>query len=157
MEICNEQTIKEDFQSRRQFINKASLLLGGALFGCITLLGACDVMEITKTETITHSRTFTFNLPDKISGIENLPEVKAAVRSEIEPLNSFSNELAQFQLEVRELDSILSQLDNMGGLSEEMSLRLQMAMDRRSKFIQTLSQMMKRISTTQDVLVQNIK
>jgi len=45
----------------------------------------------------------------------------------------------------------------MNDLSEEMSLRLQMAMDRRSKFIQTLSQMMKKISTIQDVLVQNIK
>ena len=37
------------------------------------------------------------------------------------------------------------------------SLRLQMTMDRRSKFISTLSQMMKKTSTTQDILVQNIK
>jgi hypothetical protein len=48
----------------------------------------------------------------------------------------------------------------LGGLdevSEMTSLRLQMAMDRRSKFISTLSQMIKKISTTQDILVQNIK
>jgi hypothetical protein len=37
------------------------------------------------------------------------------------------------------------------------SLRLQMTMDRRSKFISTMSQMMKKISTTQDLLIQNIK
>ena len=42
-------------------------------------------------------------------------------------------------------------------MSEMTSLRLQMTMDRRSRFISTLSQMMKKISTTQDILVQNIK
>lgn len=47
--------------------------------------------------------------------------------------------------------------EGMGELSEMMSLRLQMAMDRRSKFISTLSQIMKKISTTQDMLVQNLK
>jgi hypothetical protein len=37
------------------------------------------------------------------------------------------------------------------------SMRLQMTMDRRSKFISTLSNIMKKISTTQDTLVQNLK
>jgi hypothetical protein len=49
------------------------------------------------------------------------------------------------------------QLDGMNEMSEMTSLRLQMTMDRRSKFISTLSQMMKKISTTQDTLVQNMK
>lgn len=48
-------------------------------------------------------------------------------------------------------------LDGMNEMSEMTSLRLQMTMDRRSKFINTLSQMMKKISTTQDTLVQNMK
>ncbi len=39
----------------------------------------------------------------------------------------------------------------------KMSLRLQMTMDRRSKFISTLSNILKKISTAQDTLVQNIK
>ncbi len=43
------------------------------------------------------------------------------------------------------------------GISQEMSLSLQITMDRRSKVTQTLSNIMKKISTTQDVLVQNIK
>jgi hypothetical protein len=47
--------------------------------------------------------------------------------------------------------------DSMNEISEMNSLRLQMTMDRRSKFISTLSQMMKKMSTTQDILVQNIK
>ncbi|MDH3280972.1 MAG: hypothetical protein OEQ18_07560 [Gammaproteobacteria bacterium] len=55
------------------------------------------------------------------------------------------------------LEAIKGKLDSMNEMSEMTSLRLQMAMDRRAKFISTLSNMMKKISTTQDMLVQNIK
>jgi len=48
-------------------------------------------------------------------------------------------------------------LTAMVSMSELDALQLQMTMDRRSKFISTLSQMMKKISTTEDALVQNIK
>lgn len=55
------------------------------------------------------------------------------------------------------LDGLKGQLDGLNELSEMTSLRLQMTMERRAKFISTLSQMMKKTSTTQDILVQNIK
>jgi len=55
------------------------------------------------------------------------------------------------------LDEVKGRLDGLNELSEMTSLRLQMTMERRSKFISTLSQMMKKTSTTQDILVQNIK
>ena len=55
------------------------------------------------------------------------------------------------------LDDLKGKLDGMNEMSEMTSLRLQMTMDRRSKFISTLSQIMKKISTTQDILIQNIK
>ena len=48
-------------------------------------------------------------------------------------------------------------LDEMNEISEMTSRRLQMLMDRRSKFLQTLSNIMKKISSTQDALVQNLK
>jgi len=48
-------------------------------------------------------------------------------------------------------------LDSMSELSEMTSMRLQMVMDRRSKFIETLSNIMKKISDAQDALVQNLK
>ena len=48
-------------------------------------------------------------------------------------------------------------LDSMNEMSEMTSMRLQMAMDRRSKFISTLSNIMKKISDTQGALVQNLK
>lgn len=48
-------------------------------------------------------------------------------------------------------------LDSMNEMSEMTSLRLQMMMDRRSAFLSTLSNIMKKISSTQDQLVQNLK
>ncbi len=153
----NIETTEVKIPSRRQFINKAGLVTGGAILGYITLLGACSIIESTNTESSTQSQSPSYTLPIKISRIEDLPEVTAVVRTEKEQLSSFSDELRQFQLDMNELDTILAQLGRMNEISEELSLRLQMAMDRRSKFISTLSQMMKKISTTQDILVQNIK
>jgi hypothetical protein len=50
-----------------------------------------------------------------------------------------------------------NQKDTMSDMSEEESLRLQMMMDRRSKFIQAMSNIEKKIAETQDSLVQNLK
>jgi putative addiction module CopG family antidote len=55
------------------------------------------------------------------------------------------------------LDDLKGRLDGMNEMSEMTSLRLQMTMDRRSKFISTLSYIMKKFSATQDTLVQNLK
>lgn len=54
-------------------------------------------------------------------------------------------------------DALKNGLGGMNEMSEMTSLRLQMMMDRRSKFISTLSNIMKKISTTQDTIVQNLK
>jgi hypothetical protein len=48
-------------------------------------------------------------------------------------------------------------LDSMNDLSETQSLELQMAMDRRSKFLETLSNIEKTISDTDSSIVQNLK
>lgn len=79
--------------------------------------------------------------------------VKAPV---IPPLPPRDSDVSVASLKAR-LAEIQGQLDGLNELSEMTSLRLQMTMDRRSKFITTLSQMMKKMSTTQDILVQNIK
>jgi Arc/MetJ-type ribon-helix-helix transcriptional regulator len=56
------------------------------------------------------------------------------------------------------IQSILQgDLDGMSGLSEMTSLRLQMAMDRRSKLMIMLSNVMKKMSDTQESIVQNMK
>jgi hypothetical protein len=54
-------------------------------------------------------------------------------------------------------DSAKGDLDSMNEMSEMSSMRLQMAMDRRSKFVEALSNIMKKIDSTQETIVQNLK
>jgi hypothetical protein len=54
-------------------------------------------------------------------------------------------------------DGLRGRLDSMSELSEMTSLRLQMVMDRRSKLIATLSNIMKANSDTQGSIVGNLK
>jgi hypothetical protein len=91
------------------------------------------------------------SLPSQLSQLAAMTaNLQKPVRMQVPPhvtfasLQSLENQLKQ-------------QLDSMNELSEMTSLRLQMMMDRRSKFISTLSNIMKKISTTQDTLVQNLK
>ena len=56
-----------------------------------------------------------------------------------------------------ELDAIQRHLDSVSELGEAESLRLQTAMDRLSKMMSTLSNILKRISDTADAIVQNMK
>lgn len=60
--------------------------------------------------------------------------------------------------ELKAIQSNLKEkLDSMNEVSEMTSLRLQMIMDRRAKMISTLTNVMKKISTTQDNVVANLK
>ena len=54
-------------------------------------------------------------------------------------------------------ESLQSKLDSMSEMSEMESLRLQLAMDRRSKMFTTLSNIMKKISDTDSTLIGNLK
>lgn len=55
------------------------------------------------------------------------------------------------------LGDLKRKLDGLSETSEKTSLRLQAAMERRSKLLATLSKLLKKVSTTQDALIQNIK
>jgi len=54
-------------------------------------------------------------------------------------------------------DDLKGKLDSLSEMGEMESLRLQMTMDRRSKFISTLSNIMKRMSDTSQSIIQNMK
>lgn len=54
-------------------------------------------------------------------------------------------------------DDLKDRLDGLGEMSEMESLRLQMAMDRMSKMMSTLSNMLKKLSDVQNSINQNIK
>ena len=55
------------------------------------------------------------------------------------------------------IDSLQSKMDILGEMSENTSLRLQLYQDRYSKFMSALSNIMKKISETQDQIIQNMK
>jgi hypothetical protein len=54
-------------------------------------------------------------------------------------------------------DILKNQLDSMSEMGEQQSLRLQMAMDRVSKFMETLSNIMKKFSETSSQIISNLK
>jgi hypothetical protein len=56
-----------------------------------------------------------------------------------------------------ESDALLGDLDSMSEMGEMESLRLQMAMDRLSKLMSTLSNLLKKASDTSSQIVQNLK
>jgi hypothetical protein len=55
------------------------------------------------------------------------------------------------------VNNFADKLDSMNEMSKMTSLRLQMMLDRRSRFMSTLSNIMKKLSDTQNSLVQNLK
>ncbi|MBZ5703540.1 MAG: hypothetical protein LAN84_17045 [Acidobacteriia bacterium] len=57
----------------------------------------------------------------------------------------------------QEMDKMKRDLDSLGDLSEAESLRLQMAMDRRAKAVEILSNLMKKMEATSSAMVQNLK
>jgi hypothetical protein len=55
------------------------------------------------------------------------------------------------------LDEDQQKSDTLDDLGEQLQLQLQMAMDRRSKFLTTLSNIMKKVESTSDTIIQNFK
>jgi hypothetical protein len=55
------------------------------------------------------------------------------------------------------IDDLQGTLDSLGDLSDQISMRLQLYQDRRSKFYEALSNIMKSVSDTQNAIVGNLK
>lgn len=100
------------------------------------------------------------------SGSENVDLYALAqqeVRSKFAQISSEQSNLLSFYVlaEVARIltvpDELKGKLAGMNEMSQTDSLRLMMMVDRGSKFIETLSTIMKKISTTEDTLVQSLK
>ncbi len=93
-----------------------------------------------------------------VKGEENINAQLAAMDSRMQAVQA---EIQKAQTDFDNLraiqNNLKSQLDNMNEMSEMTSMRLQMAMDRRSKFIETLSNLLKKIDDTSNAIVQNMK
>lgn len=100
---------------------------------------------------VTAVRRMTFET--RYSPVLHLEYVKISPVPPLPPRNSGLSVSALKSLR----DDIKGKLDNLNEIAEMTSLRLQVTMDRRAKYLQTLSNIMKKASTTQETLVQNIK
>ena len=74
----------------------------------------------------------------------------------------FKSRITQFNVRTRkDLDTQIAQIqkdmDGLSEMSETQSLRLQMAMDRMSKMMNTLSNLQKKISSSADSIINNLK
>ncbi|MBK5272041.1 MAG: hypothetical protein JJE22_13605 [Bacteroidia bacterium] len=97
------------------------------------------------------------------TAIKIIPSAKAVVvRKDVVKLKAqlvqLSDSITVTKTEINRLaDNMKSDLDSMSEMGETESLRLQMAMDRLSKMMSTLSNLLKKISDTQQSITQNIK
>ena len=88
-------------------------------------------------------------------------EAYAAVRARFTNLRPSGQDTVAFLLLYRSAETlkneVKSKLDSLSEMGETESLRLQMMMDRLSKFMTALSNIMKKISDTADGIVSNLK
>ncbi|MEA2203969.1 MAG: hypothetical protein QOE77_745 [Blastocatellia bacterium] len=96
------------------------------------------------------------DVPKLIKSVNDLhsSEVSLAanlLKNDLEESISVKAELDQ------EVENIKSTIDSMSEMGEMESLRLQMAMDRMSKMMSTLSNLLKKMSDTAGAIVQNMK
>ena len=93
-----------------------------------------------------------------VKGEDNINAQLMAMDSKMQAVQA---EIQKAQTDLENLKAIQNnlkgQLDAMNEMSEMTSMRLQMAMDRRSKFVEALSNIMKKIDDTQSTIVQNMK
>ena len=84
-------------------------------------------------------------------GRADLGEQKSTLRGLLDRLAQESAELEE--LLRREYDELFVETDE----PDELQLRLQMAMDRQAKLLETLSDILKKLSCTERAIVQNLK
>lgn len=149
----NNQNLGINSQSRRLFISKAGLLTGGVIIGSIELLSACSFFASNTDE----SRSNEFTMPPGVSRIENMEEVKIALRNEREQFQSLTQQLIQLQLDMDEQYVSFERLQDVGDMSQERMLVLQVLMDKKDQVEKVLSNILKVFQNTQRDLVSNLK
>jgi len=92
----------------------------------------------------------------KITSKQKLALAKSGLAKLASQYKNFDAPAKRKEIQVM-ISKMKNDLDSMSELGEMESLRLQMAMDRLSKLMTTLSNILKKISDTADQITQNIK
>jgi hypothetical protein len=114
-------------------------------FGCTDRRAPLDLSPGLGSEEAYHSAPMPF------------PNVESSDGLKLVPTDLFRGRLETLAQLESVLENLKNRLDSMSEMGEMLSLRLQMAMDRRSKLMETLSNIMKKISSTESAIVQNLK
>jgi putative addiction module CopG family antidote len=126
-----------------------------------TGIGSMDVSEVALIVMMQATKDMDEDLEMIMAEMKGTAAAKQRLRELIKELNAWiSSEMEKLDHDASlesTREELVGKLDGTIGLLEMGSLRLQMAMDRRSKFISTLSNIMKKVSTTQEAIVQNLK
>jgi len=131
-----------------------NVLTLGLLFTCSSAVFAQNTAPVKATTAIK---------PVLVKPVKIIPSPKAMqIRKDVVQLKvqlaQFSDSVAISKKQIDdEVNKMKNDLDNMSEMGETESLRLQMAMDRLSKMMSTLSNLMKKISDTSSGITQNIK
>jgi hypothetical protein len=134
---------------------KATLAITVGLF--LSLAGIAQQRVVTPKPTIQQLQKIKIvpvavkDESDMISQMNGLEIQMNAIQTRQQQLQSDLDALAKAQQELKK------KMDGMSEMSETTALRLQMMMDRRSKFMSMLSNMLKKMSDTQNTIVQNLK
>jgi hypothetical protein len=123
-----------------------------------------DIEQPETTKAPTQSLSFAGNDTLETSKPSALPDLQPnnLIGSTLEShIDSFHGTLNDVDEKLKDLESqsdvIKNDLDSMSEMGETESLRLQMAMDRMSKMMSTLANILKLISKTDENITQNMK
>ncbi len=107
-----------------------------------------NIQQLQKLKIVAVAKNSELDIVSRMNDMEshmtNLQERQLQLQKELEALQKQQGELKD-------------KLDSMTEMSETTAMRLQMMMDRRSKFMETLSNMLKKMAATSDSIKQNLK
>ncbi len=107
-----------------------------------------NIQQLQKLKIVAVAKNSELDVVSRMNDLEshmtNLQERQLQLQKELEALQKQQGELKD-------------KLDSMTEMSETTAMRLQMMMDRRSKFMETLSNMLKKMAATSNSITQNLK
>jgi len=126
-----------------------------AAAACLSAFGRCgggDIDALVMIVMMERSSDAQQDLKQIMAEIKANTTAKSQMRAHLQAVHALSAQ----QLNA-EAQALKSQYDSMSDLSEMQSMRLQMAMDRYSKVMETRSNILKKIDQTDDSITKNLK
>jgi hypothetical protein len=122
-----------------------------------TLNGVADIEALALVVLMEAANSAQEDLQAIMAGVQAINAAKQRQREVLCEIQRQAADAASKERLDAAVDAIKESLDSMSELGETESLRLQMAMDRLSKLMSTLSNILKKISDTSQSITQNLK